>query len=126
MDHAPIHAPSRPFLRNIHHRQIQHFQKAFVRREYRFRFGHLSELAVEAFDGIRGINQSADGVGKLEIRAQICPVFPPGRHDSGIFLSPDFLEIVQSRQRCRFVRCGIYRLQIRHQFLDILVGYILA
>lgn len=62
VDHAPIHAPPRPFLRNIHHRQIQHFQKAVVRREYRFRFGHLSELAVEAFDGIRGINQSADGV----------------------------------------------------------------
>ena len=76
VDHAPIHAPARPFLRNIHHRQIQHFQKAVVCREYRFRFGHLSELAVEAFDGIRGINQSADGVGKLEIRAQICRVYP--------------------------------------------------
>ena len=54
VDHAPIYAAPRPFIRNIHHRQIQHFQKAVVRREYGFRFGHLPELAIEAFDGIRG------------------------------------------------------------------------
>ena len=33
MDRTPVHAPSRPFFRNVHHRQIQHFQKAVVRGE---------------------------------------------------------------------------------------------
>ena len=102
MYHAPVHAPSRPFFRNVHHRQLQHFQKTVVGWEYGFRFGHLPQLTVEAFDGIRGINQPADGVGKLEISAQIYPVFPPGCSDPGIFLPPDFLKIIQSRQRCRF------------------------
>lgn len=126
MDHAPVHTLPRPFFRNVHHRQIQHFQKGVVRGEDGFRLGYFSELAVEAFDGVRGINQPADGVGKPEIGAQICPVFSPGRGDPGIFLTPDSLKIVQSFQRCRFVCRGVNGLQIRHELLDILIGHILA
>lgn len=103
MDYTPVHAPPGPFFRNVNHGQIQHFQKAVVRGEYGFRFGHLSELSIESLDGIRGINQSADGLGELEICAQVRPVFPPGHRDPGIFLTPDFLEIVQSGQCCHFV-----------------------
>ena len=57
IDHAPILASSGPFFRNIHHGQIEHLEKAVVRRKDRFRFGHLTELTVETFDGVRGIDQ---------------------------------------------------------------------
>ena len=95
MDSTPIHTPSRPFFRNIHHRQIQQFSEGVVCGEYGLRLGHLPELAIEALYGVRGINQSADGVGELEIGAQIGPVFPPGCCNPGIFLPPDFLKIIQ-------------------------------
>ena len=57
MDNAPIPALARPFFRDVHHRQIQHFQQAVIGREYRFRLGNLAQLAVEAFYGVCGINQ---------------------------------------------------------------------
>ena len=69
MDHAPVHAPPGPFFRNVHHRQIQHFHKAVVCGKDGLRFGHLPQLAVETLDGVRGIDQPADGVGELEIGA---------------------------------------------------------
>ena len=41
---------SGPFFRDIHGCQIQHFQKAVIRRKYRLAFGHFPELAVESFN----------------------------------------------------------------------------
>ena len=43
---------SSPFLRDIHHCQIQHFQKAVIRRKDRLGFCHFPKLPVEAFNGI--------------------------------------------------------------------------
>ena len=78
MDQAPILPPSRPFPRNVHHGQIEHLEQAVVRGENGLRFRHLAELAVEALDGVGGVNQPPQLLRVLEIGAQIRPVLPPG------------------------------------------------
>ena len=100
VDHAPVLPPACPFLRNIHHGQIQHFQKAVVCGEHGFGLGHLPELAVEALNGVGGVDQPPDLLGELEIDAQIGPILPPGPRDLGVFLVPALREGIQSVQ-CR-------------------------
>ena len=56
MDLSPVLPVSGPFFRDIHGCQIQHFQKAVIRRKYRLAFSHFPELAVESFNGICGVN----------------------------------------------------------------------
>ena len=56
MDHAPVLTPASPFFRNVHHGQIQHFQEAVVCGEHGFRLSNLSELAIEPFNGVRGLD----------------------------------------------------------------------
>ena len=90
VDHAPVLPSASPFLRNIHHGQIQHFQQAVICGEHGFCLGHLPKLAVKALDGIGRIDQAANLLGVLEISAEIRPVVPPGLRDFGIFLIPMF------------------------------------
>ena len=52
MDLSPVLPVSGPFFRDIHGCQIQHFQKAVIRRKYRLAFSHFPELTVESFNGI--------------------------------------------------------------------------
>jgi len=54
---SPILSPSGPFFSDIHHCQVQHFQEAVIRGEYRLAFGHFAELAIESFDSIGGVDQ---------------------------------------------------------------------
>ena len=56
VDHAPVLSPAGPFFRNVHHGQIEHLEEAVVRREDGLGFGHFSELAVEAPNGVSGID----------------------------------------------------------------------
>ena len=60
MDAAPVLPPTRPLFRNIHHRQIQHFQQTVVCRENALGFCDLPQLPIKAFDRVRGIDQTAD------------------------------------------------------------------
>ena len=60
MDAAPILLTTRPLFRNIHHRQIQHFQQTVVCRKDALGFCDLPQLPVKAFDRVRGIDQTAD------------------------------------------------------------------
>ena len=76
VDHTPVLPPAGPLLRDVHHGQIQHFQQAVVGGEHGFGFGHLAQLAVEALDGIGGVNQPPHLLRVLEIGAQVCPVVP--------------------------------------------------
>ena len=48
MDLSPVLPVSGPFFRDIHGCQIQHFQKAVIRRKNRLAFGHFPELAVSS------------------------------------------------------------------------------
>ena len=50
MDLSPILPVSGPFFRDIHGCQIQHFQKAVIRRKYRLAFSHFPELAIESLN----------------------------------------------------------------------------
>ena len=52
MNDAPTLPPSGPFLRNVHHGEIQHFQQTVIRRKNRLGFGDLAKLAIEALNGI--------------------------------------------------------------------------
>ena len=90
VDHAPVLPSASPFLRNIHHGKIQHFQQTVIRRKHGFCLGHLPKLAVKALDGIGRIDQTANLLGVLEIGAEIRPVIPPGLRDFGVFLIPMF------------------------------------
>ena len=69
MDHAPVLAPASPFLYNVHHGQIEHFQQTVIGGENCLGLRYLPELAVESFNGIGGVNQSADLLRKLEVGA---------------------------------------------------------
>ena len=68
MNLPPILPVSSPFFRDIHHGQIQHFQKTVIRRKYRFRFSDLSELTIKSFGGIGSIDQTPNRFRILEIR----------------------------------------------------------
>ena len=60
MDAALILPPTRPLFRNIHHRQIQHFQQTVICREDALGFCDFPQLPIKAFDRVRGIDQTAD------------------------------------------------------------------
>ena len=52
MDLTPVLTVTGPFLRDINHCQIQHFQETVIGRKYRSGFSHFPELPVESFDRI--------------------------------------------------------------------------
>lgn len=66
MDLSPILTVSRPFLGDIYHGQIQHFQETVIGWKYRFGFGDFPELAVKSFDCIGRINQARTASGYLK------------------------------------------------------------
>lgn len=57
---APILAATGPFLGYVDHGQAQDFQEAIVSGENRLAFCDFSELAIESFNGIGGIDQFSD------------------------------------------------------------------
>ena len=74
MDYAPVLPPAGPFLRNIHHGQIQHFQQAVIRREDRFCLGHFPELSVKILSCICGVNQCSNRLQIFKIDGKLCPI----------------------------------------------------
>ena len=70
MNLSPVLPMASPFFRDIHGCQIQHFQKAVIRRKNRLAFGHFPKLSVESFNGICGINQPSYCLRIFEIRAR--------------------------------------------------------
>ena len=77
MDLPPILTVTRPFLRDIHHRQIQHFQQTVICREDALGFCDFPQLPIKAFDRVRGIDQTADFLRIFEVGTEVGPVFPP-------------------------------------------------
>ena len=124
MDHAPVLPADGPLFCNVHHRQIQHFEQAVVRRENRFRLCHLAELTVEALNRVRRVNQPAHLLRILKIGAQIWPVFLPRGRNLGMFLVLMLRKNVQGFQSGRLVYSGINRLQVGHQGFPIFGGNI--
>ena len=89
---SPVLSVACPFLRDIHHRQIQHFQQAVICWEYRFGFGHFSQLAFESLYGIGRVNQPPDRFRIFEVGGQRCPVVMPGFIDLWVFRVPFVFE----------------------------------
>ena len=117
VDHTPVLAPAGPFFRNIHHGQIQHFQQAVIGGKDRFGLGHLAQLAVEALNGVGGVDQPPNLLRVLEIGAQVCPIGSPGLGDFRIFLVSVLPEGIQGIQCRLLIYGGIDRLQIGHKRL---------
>ena len=69
-DLPPILTVACPFFRDIHHRQIHHFQETVIRLEEGFVFGHFSQLAVESFDRVCGIDQPTNWLRILEVHGK--------------------------------------------------------
>ena len=107
MDLSPILTVSRPFLGDIYHGQIQHFQETVIGWKYRLGFGDFPELAVKSFNRVRGIDQTADFLRIFEVGAEVCPVFPPRLCDLGIFIVPILRKSLQSVQSSLLVHCCI-------------------
>lgn len=126
MNLSPILTVSRPFLGNVYHGQIQHFQQTVMRREYGFGFRHLAELPVEPLNCVGGIDQPADFLRAFETGTQIRPVGPPGLGDLGVFLVPSFGENIQSILGSCFIHRCVYSLQIGHECFQILIADILT
>ena len=78
IDAAPVLTATGPFFRDVLHSQIQHLKKAVICRKYGLCLGYFSQLAIEAFYGIGRIHQLSELLWKLEICAEIRPVFVPG------------------------------------------------
>ena len=78
IDAAPVLTATGPFFRDVLHSQIQHLKKAVICRKYGLCLGYFSQLAIEAFYGIGRIDQLSQFLRKLEICAEIRPVFVPG------------------------------------------------
>ena len=112
MDQTPVLPTFRPFLRDVHHRQIQHYKQAVIGGKHGFGLGYLAQLAVETLDGVGGIDDLAHLGRILEIGAQPRPVGPPGLYSFGVFLAPEFLKTIQFRKSGRLVHGGIYALEM--------------
>ena len=78
VDAAPVLTAASPFFRDVLHSQIQHLEKTVISGKYRLCLSYFFQLTVEAFYGIGRIYQLSELLWKLEICAEIWPVFVPG------------------------------------------------
>ena len=90
VNHTPILSTASPLFRDVHHSQIQHFQKAVISWEHGFSLGHLAQLAVESLNGVGCVNQPPHFLGIFEVGAEVEPVVPPGLGNPGVFLVSAF------------------------------------
>ena len=67
MDAVPVLTASRPFLCDIYHGKIQHFQQAVIGGKDGLGFCHFPELAVEPFNGVGRIDQPSQFGWEFEV-----------------------------------------------------------
>ena len=70
VDDRPVLSTACPFLRDIHHGQIQHFQQTVIRGENSLGLGHLAKLTVETLDCVGRIDQPSKLFREFEIGAR--------------------------------------------------------
>lgn len=119
MNLSPILAMPGPFLRNIHHSQIQHFQLTVIRRKNGLGFGHFPRLLVKSFDCVRRIDQAASRFQILKISVQIYPVIPPGFCNLRLFDALFLIKACQTLTKRFLHRGGIY---VKSNMVYILCG----
>ena len=111
-----------PLLGDVHGCKVKHLKQAVITGEYRFAFGNLPKLAIEAFDGVGGINELPYLARILEIGRELRPAVSPGFRDFRVFLVPFFSKGVQLIKGRLFIYGSVDLFQISHQRFDILVG----
>ena len=79
VDDGPVLPAAGPFLCDVQHGQIQHFQQAVIDGENGLGLGHLAKLTVEVLDCVGRIDQPPKLFREFEIGAQVRPVLPPRR-----------------------------------------------
>lgn len=84
----PIFNGSVPSLRNILHGQVHEFEDSAFIVEHRFRLDHLTQRAIEGFNGIGGVDHFANRHGVVKDGNDSLPVSHPDLADSGILLIP--------------------------------------
>lgn len=93
-DFAPVAYRKNPALGNIRLREPQELQERFIMRKHRGRLGHLTELPVEIFYRIGGVDHLADSLRVREERHEIFPavllVF-----EIGLVVRPAFADFAQ-------------------------------
>jgi hypothetical protein len=77
VDDTPVLPMPSPFLRNVHHGEIQHFQQTVIRRENCLGFGDLAKLAIETLNDIDRIDQPTNFLWKSRQEAAIRRYFFP-------------------------------------------------
>lgn len=111
-----------PVKHDILSDEIKHFEQRLFVGENGLALGHLTELAVVAFNHIGCINQLAN-FGRIPDKGgYFAPVAPLGQNNQEIPASPCFLEIVQGGQGRILRGRGIDKLEIRQQFFRVLAG----
>ena len=59
MNLSPVLTVASPFLRDVHHGQIQHFQETVIGWKYRLGFCDFSKLTVKSLDCVSRIDPAA-------------------------------------------------------------------
>src|SRR5512134_362413 len=82
-----------------------------------------AQLGVQAFDGVRGVNNPANVIWKSEERDHLRPISLPGLSDGGIFLSPWAISKVIELCQSGFGILGLVNLLERRRYrFTVLVG----
>ena len=115
---------SLPALFGFGHRQIQCLEQGNLRREDAFPLHGFSDPAVEALNGVGGVNQPTYRFGIVEKRRQFRPVPFPGQHDMGVLSSPGFLEFGQGHETGFLCWSGVDRAQGAGNLLAVLPGHL--
>ena len=77
-DRTPVLDWHSPFVYDVHRGQIKDFHKRIVGNEGALCLGNLSELPVEIFDGVCGVNELSYFRRVFKHRGKRVPVNPPG------------------------------------------------
>ena len=122
---VPRHDRLTPVFSDVFNGDKDEFFKGVLGAEGPFGFGCFSQLTVETFDRVRGVNEAADLGAKGEHGAQALPVAPPVCDGRGVFFAPFFLQLVQGSKCGSFVRGLIDMLEVCAKRAVVLVVEVL-
>ena len=80
---------------NVPQAEVQQIHRRLVGREMSTRLGHLPELEVDGFDGIRRVHDSAQLDRVVEEWDELVPGSPPHVDHTGILAAPFGVEVLE-------------------------------
>jgi len=122
---VPRHDRLTPVFSDVFKGDKDEFFKGVLGGEGPFGFGYFSQLTVEAFDRVSGVNEAADLGAKVEHSPQALPVAPPVCDGRGVFFAPFSLQLVQGSKGGSFVGGLIDMLEVCAKRAVVLVTEVL-